>query len=302
MTTTTDTTFELGAGDLLGGRYLVRRMLRAGGMGRVYLARDLATKTRVAVKYPTATLLGRPDGRALFRAEAEFTRSAADRRVIGFRDLVELPRGIDCLVLDYANGGTLAELILRCGRLPIETALHLTTGIARGLSAVHAAGIVHLDVKPANILFQRPQGGGPGRRIVIADFGLAHKIGAVMSGGTPLYAAPEQPRGFLADPRADQYALGAVLYELLTGQTPHTGTTGQVLARKNTPVADPRTLRPVLTAGVANVANRLLAINPANRYPDMLAVIDELTRFAPRRPRRATCEGLHNKQMFECLP
>jgi eukaryotic-like serine/threonine-protein kinase len=282
MATPSDT-FELGSGDLLNGRYLVRRLLRAGGMGRVYLARDRATGARVAVKYPCAALLARPDGRDRFRAEAEFTRVSADRHVIGFHDLVTLPRGIDCLVLEYANGGTLADLCLRCGRLPSETALHVVTGIARGLAAVHVAGVVHLDVKPANILFARPLDGGPGRRVLLADFGLAHKIGAVMSGGTPLYAAPEQPRGCLADPRADQYALGAILYELLTGQTPHTGTVAQVLAKKHTPVADPRTLRPVLTAGVANVVNRLLAINPANRYPDMVAVIDDLTGLAPRR-------------------
>jgi serine/threonine-protein kinase len=274
--------FELHPGDVIGDRYLIRRPLNSGGMGRVHVARDLTTGERVAVKYPTEVLLAKPDGRDRFRAEVAFTRAVSDRHVIGFRGLVSLSRGIDCLVLEYANGGTLAELLSRCGRLPIQSALHVGTGIARGLLATHAAGFVHLDVKPGNVLLERPHCGGRGRRVMLADFGLARKIGATMAGGTALYAAPEQPRCGLADPRADQYALGAVLYELLTARPPHIGSAGRVLAKKNTPAADPRTHRPTLPATVAEVVNRLLAVNPANRFPDTATVVAELERLAPR--------------------
>ncbi|RPF38767.1 serine/threonine-protein kinase [Streptomyces sp. TLI_185] len=266
------------------GRYRLERRLGTGAFGTVWLAHDDELDAPVAVKVLADNWSHRLDVRERFLAEARMLRRAGSDRVVQVYDIGELPDGRPYFVMEYADGGTLAELPAG-GALPVPQALRLTALAARGAAALHAAGIVHRDIKPSNVLLcSSPDGGS---RVLLADLGLAKSLaqasGLTQAAGSAGYRPPEQAEpGVGIDARADVYSLGAVAYHLVTGAVP--GEPGRVVR--------PDRLRADLAPAVRRALMRALAPDRRRRWPDAEAFAQELERLAasghrPRRHRRA---------------
>jgi formylglycine-generating enzyme required for sulfatase activity/predicted Ser/Thr protein kinase len=262
------------------GPYRVVRRLGRGGMGVVFLAEDTRLSRHVAIKVCN---IGADNAAALerFRREA---RSAALLRHPNLCPVYEFDvcDGIPYLAMAYIDGPTLAEWM--APRLPLDQRLAagLVAKLAVGMRAAHAQGVIHRDLKPGNVLLDK---GEP----IIVDFGLARKesgeghltqLGAVL--GTPAYMSPEQvaaegPIG----PASDVYSLGVILFELLTGRCPFSGTGGVVLAQiLYDPTPPPRTHRPDLDAGLEAVCLKALAKSPQDRHASMSAFAKALAPYS----------------------
>ncbi|MFJ2240214.1 serine/threonine-protein kinase [Streptomyces sp. NPDC087859] len=243
------------------GRYRIERPLGTGTFGTVWLAHDDTLDAPVAVKVLADTWSHRPDIRERFLSEARLLRRAGSRRVVQVIDIGELPDGRPYFVMEYADGGTLADL-LDDGPLPVPEALRLTALAARAAAALHDVGLVHRDLKPSSLLLRTGPDGA--REVVLADLGPA---------GTPCEPHAD------TDVRADVYSLGAVGYHLITGSVP--GPPGEVVR--------PDRLRPGLDPGVRRALMRALRTDRGRRVPDARAFAEELERLAagpkPRRRR-----------------
>jgi TolB-like protein len=277
----------------LGERYEVLGLLGSGGMGSVYRVRDLELDVVVALKlmrgdWTRSAIVDR------FRREVTLARRVTHRNIVRTFDVGE--HGFDRFVtLELVEGESLATRIERDGRLGVRDALACAREIAEGLAAAHAVGVVHLDLKPENVLIERPPPGASARpsgrlglpagmqRLVITDFGIsraAEATGTQGFVGTPAYMAPEQVEGGAnIDARADVYAFGALLYELLTGHTAWTGGTifAVASARLSSPPPDPRVMRPEIPAVVADAVRAMMARQPSDRPcdgRDLVALID----------------------------
>ncbi|MFJ9561045.1 serine/threonine-protein kinase [Streptomyces fuscichromogenes] len=264
------------------GRYRLERRLGTGAFGTVWLAYDDQLDAPVAVKVLADNWSHRLDIHDRFLSEARLLRRADSTRVVQVYDIGELPDGRPYFVMEYADAGTLADL-LGGGPLPVPDALRLTALAARGAADLHGAGIVHRDIKPTNVLLRTAQDGT--RRVLLADLGLAKSLaqasGLTLAAGSAGYQPPEQARpGEGIDARADVYALGAVGYELVTGTVP--AAPGQVVR--------PERLRPDLGDDVQRALMRALEPDRERRWPTAQAFADELDRLsaaaATRRPRR----------------
>jgi serine/threonine protein kinase len=263
------------------GRYRLHSKIGAGAFATVWRGYDDELDIDVAVKVLAENWASRSDVRERFLAEARLMRRIASDRVVRVFDLGRLPDGRPYFVMDHIGGGSLADVV---GRGPIAPADALWWGadLARAVAALHAEGVVHRDITPANLLL-RPtradQTGGGTHRIVLADLGLAKHIaeasGLTQAVGTPSYMAPEQGResgGF--DERADVYAIGAVTYALLTGRPPYVvSSISDVLSRD--PDADPPSLRPWLGDSVGEI-DALLARTLAYRVDERWQRADSL--------------------------
>ena len=255
------------------GRFLVERALGSGGMGSVFLAEDHDLGRKVALK-----ILHRGDENAYrrFRREATAVASLSHPAVVQVYELGH-DASVPYLAMEYVAGGTAAEL--GDAPLPWRRASRLIASAARGLGAAHAVGIVHRDVKPANLLLPDRDG----EVAKVADFGVA-KLGGTealtregMVVGTLGYLAPEQARGELVDARADIWALAVTWYRLLTGRQPFHGTPAEILAATIAgPIRDPRQLVPELPGEVAALVRRMGALAPAARPIDGHAAADEI--------------------------
>ncbi len=279
----------LAAGTRVGG-YEVVRPLGAGGMGAVYVARHPTLPRDVALKVLDPRFVSDAEHRGRFDREAEVLCRLDHPNIAGVRD-----RGHDgdvvYLVMDLVPGRDLEEVIAQQGPFPPERAVTVVEGVAAALDHAHDAGLVHRDVKPANILLR--DAGTPGERAVLTDFGIVRDLVAarLTEVGVPLtlaYAAPEQIEGATPDRRTDVHALGAVLFELLTGRRAFGSDleVAVVAAVLSGPVPDPRTVRPDLSPALAAVCVRAMAKNPADRFPtagDLAAA----ARAALDRPGRA---------------
>jgi len=249
---------------LLLNRYRIEAMLGEGGLGTVYRAYDTRLKRMVAVKTLKRALVNDLD---LFRSlEERFTREAeagsrmgTHPHLVTVHDLVVEPDRTQYLIQEYVAGGTVATRIV-AGKLPVADALRITADAADGLQAAHEAGIVHRDVKPAN-LFLTPEG-----RAKVGDFGIVQidhisKRTRTTTGhpGTPLYMSPEQSSGTsYVRPESDQYSLGLVLFEMLTGSAYKRQRKAEVAAAL---ASQPDMVRVMLA--------RMLATDPDDRYPTM---------------------------------
>lgn len=254
------------------GRHRLERPLGSGAFATVWLAHDPELQAPVAVKVLAENWSHRLDIRERFLSEARLLRRAGSSRVVQVYDIGELPDGRPYFVMEYAAGGTLADLPAG-GPLPVREALALTAEAARGAAALHEAGIVHRDIKPTNVLLHTAPDGT--RRVLLADLGLAKSLAQAsvltLAAGSAGYQPPEQAEpGEGIDERADVYSLGAVGYELLTGTVP--GPPGKVIP--------PRRLRPELGADVERALLRALEPDRARRWPSALAFAQELDRLA----------------------
>ena len=271
-------------GTLLGGRYRLDGVLGIGGMGVVYRAHDEALDVPVAVKLLRAEISARPESFERFRQEVLLARQVSHPAVLRIHDIAH--EGDDWLIsMELVEGEALDRRLARAGPLPVQEAIGIAGEVAAGLAAAHCQGVVHRDLKPSNLLLDR-QG-----HVRIADFGIARSLrssGLTRAGqviGTPDYLSPEQSRGLPVDARSDLFALGVVLFEMLTGQLPFAGQTGnelfaQRIAGHNIPL---RRLRPDAPAWLEQLIQRLLRTQPGQRLQSADAVIAVLRaqRIAP---------------------
>lgn len=275
-----DAAAALTAPDVLDGRYELQQPLGSGGMAAVYRAWDREARRPCAVKV-LADVLARDDAfRRRFRHEAAAAGALTHPRIVrvygwgqdGLRQFI---------AMEYVGGGTLRERLLRDGPLAEADALAVAAEVADALAYAHGRHLVHRDIKPHNILLTEDG------HVKVADFGIAltldatslTRTGTVM--GSAPYLSPEQARGDAAGPASDQYALGVVLYEMLTGRPPFSGEAPVAVALKhlNEAPRSVRDARPDVSPAAAAVVERLLAKAPAERYPDASALAAALHRL-----------------------
>lgn len=250
-------------GEVLAGRYRLLTLLGRGGAGEVWQAEDTVLARQVAVKL-LRSLEGDPmDAVQRFRAEAQSAARLTHPNVVATYDVGTEGDHV-FLVMELVQGPDLAKLMGTSG-LPAAALIEdIALQGARALDAAHAAGIVHRDVKPGNLLL------APDGTLKMTDFGIAKQTGSETTGlgvllGTASYVSPEQVRGEPATAASDWYSFGCVLHELLTGTPPFTGPTVDVVMRQHLDVPPPPATRADVPAELANLVTHLLAKDPADR-------------------------------------
>jgi tRNA A-37 threonylcarbamoyl transferase component Bud32 len=256
-------------GVLLEGRYRVDELLAVGGMSRVYRGTDTRLERAVAIKVMDSRLAADPAFRGRFEREARAIARIDHPGVIGVFDQGEhggSPQPVVFLVMELVNGGTLRDVLVQRGALPLPEALAVFEAVLGALAAAHAQGLTHRDVKPENVLISRTGA------VKVADFGLvtaaaqAHVSAAGVILGTVAYLSPEQVTGETVDARSDVYAAGVLFYELLTGAPPYGG-------------------EHVLSVAYRHVNEDVPA--PSERMPGLPPDVDALVATATRRDREA---------------
>jgi serine/threonine protein kinase len=269
-------------GARFGDRYLVGRLIGEGGWAETYEGQDLLLGRTVALKVLRTQFAADPALVDRFEREARISASVSHPNVVAVYDY-GTQDGSFFIALQYIAGEDLKQAIVRRGRVPISEAIHIIREILRGLGEIHRAGIVHRDVKPQNVLL------GQDGLIRITDFGIAHQELATRvttmgdAIGTASYMAPEQAQGEGVSPATDIYAVGVVLYELLTGRLPFNRGHAMaiLLAHIQEQPAPPSVAAP--DAGIPpwldGVVLRAMEKQPSARFPSAAAMIDALTGF-----------------------
>jgi serine/threonine-protein kinase len=270
------------------GRYEILGLVGSGGMGTVYRARDSELDEVVALKLLRREVMDQSGMLDRFRQEVKLARRVTHRNVARTYDIGE-SEGDKFLTMEFVEGEALSARLTREGALPLDAVIAVADGICAGLQAAHAAGIVHRDLKPDNVLLARDG------RVVLTDFGIARALfdagRAATMGlalGTPAYMAPEQVEGAAdLDERADVYALGAMLYECVTGERAWSGESIWALAaaRLMQPPPDPRVKRPDLPTQAAELVLRCMARRREDRFAsaaEVAAALATMTLPAPR--------------------
>ena len=259
--------------------FQIRGHIAQGGMSDIYRAYDLLTGKEVALKIPDKSIIGDPAQYERFQRELEVMRTLdhpAIQKGLGSGRFNNTPY----LVTELVGGESMRELVKRSAPLDPAAAVSLTRKIADGLAHCHEHDIIHRDVKPENILI------GEDGQPVILDFGLAltkgsHRVtyaNLSNTAGTPDYMAPEQIEGHRGDRRTDLYALGVIMFELLTGRPPFTGDNHLAVMAQHLKGGLPRLdkVQPGVTPQIAAVVARCLRRDPDERYADMRALIHDL--------------------------
>jgi eukaryotic-like serine/threonine-protein kinase len=280
-----DTTLSAPIGQLLDGRYLVESQIARGGMATVYHARDVRLDRTVALKIAHPELARDQEFVGRFISEARSAARLSSPNVVAVFDQGSTA-DLHYIAMEYVPGPTLRELLVARGRLNPREALDIIERVLVGLAAAHDAGIIHRDVKPENVLL------GNGTSVKVADFGLARaaagfshtKTGLLI--GTAAYLAPEQVASNTSDQRSDVYAVGVMLFELLTGTQPHTGESPLAVAYKhvNFVVPPPSSVIPELPAALDALVALGTSRDPDLRPPDArhyLRAITEVRRGMP---------------------
>jgi eukaryotic-like serine/threonine-protein kinase len=259
--------------------YQIQAHLAQGGMSDIYRAFDLVNRRDVAIKIPDQTIIGDPAQYERFQRELEVINTLNHPAILKGLGSGKYNR-IPYLVTEFVDGRSLRAMIDEDAPIPSEDAILLVRKIAEGMAYCHANNVIHRDLKPENILVTTDG------RPVIMDFGLAltkgsHRVtysNLSASMGTPDYMAPEQIEGRRGDQRTDVYALGTILYEMLTGKTPFTGDTNMAIMAQHLQKDAPRLdhVNSAVSAELAAIVSRCLARDPDKRYPDMKAFINGL--------------------------
>ena len=261
-------------------RYVIRRKLGSGGMADVYLAEDQELGRRVALKLLNDRHAADDQFVERFRREAQSAAGLSHPNIVSIFDR-GLAEGTYYIAMEFLDGRTLKELLIRNGPTPIPIAIDYARQILGALSFAHRNGIIHRDIKPHNIVV------GSDGRLKVTDFGIARSGASQMTEagsivGTAQYLSPEQARGARVDPRSDLYSLGIVLYEMLTGRVPFTGDTAVEIAMKHlSEVPEPPSkLRPEVPHDLDAVVMRALAKEPERRYGSAEEMDADLARVA----------------------
>jgi len=266
----------------LEGRYQVLSELGRGGMGIVYQAYDKQLKEQVAIKLLSPLLSTDPEALERLTREVSMARRVTHPNVIRIHDLSEV-NGLHYVSMEYFGGVNLKDHLKRSGPLSLLNAYQIFSQICDGLEAAHSQGVIHRDLKAQNIMV------GQSGQIKIIDFGLARSVhleGMTATGlimGTPEYMAPEQVSGKSVDERADIYALGVILYEMLTGRVPFTGDSPIAVGfqQLKDPPPPPRTFNPQIPEEVERIVLKALEKEPIRRYRNADEMRKELAAALP---------------------
>lgn len=284
---------------VVAGRYRLERLVGSGGMGHVYAVQDLMLDEPVALKILRSSTVASNESWMALLQELRTARKVSHVNVARVFDVGQDEQK-RFLTMELIDGTSLAAHLRAHRRLPIAEVLHIGEGICAGLAAIHAAGIVHRDLKPDNVLID-------GRsRVVISDFGIAAATstsGSTALAGTPAYMAPEQVSSQPLDARADLYALGLILYEMLTGEPAWQADSWLRTAtlRLDRPPPVVAALRPDAPRGLQALVQHCLAKDPQQRPASALLVLERLQRLAQQPtspPRSATPRSLDALQLF----
>jgi serine/threonine protein kinase/tetratricopeptide (TPR) repeat protein len=296
-------------GEAFGSRYHIIRELGVGGMGAVYQAWDAELGVAVALKLirPDTDPAVARDIELRFKRELLLARQVTHKNVVRIHDLGEL-NGIKYITMPYVEGSDLAHMLDAHAKLAVSETLNIAKQVASGLRAAHEVGIVHRDLKPANIMIE-------GDSALIMDFGIARSVTAPRPGSAPVaaerlpaelkarsgtsamhssltmlgavvgtiqYMAPEQARAEAVDHRADIYALGLIIYDLLVGRRRQTGydsAVNELMARTKEPPPPLRTIDPEIPEALDEIVQRCLAVKPEDRYQTTAELVDALDRL-----------------------
>jgi serine/threonine-protein kinase len=283
-------------GDILAGKYRVDRVLGAGGMGVVVAAHHMQLDDKVAIKFLLPEALQNPEAVARFDREARAAVKIRSEHVARVIDVGKLDNGSPYMVMEYLDGGDLEHLLQRRGRLPIDEAVDFVLQACEAIAEAHAMGIVHRDLKPANLFcIRRPDGA---LSVKVLDFGISKLTGPGGSMGmtstqtvigSPLYMSPEQMESSKGvDPRSDIWAIGVILYELVTGQVPFQGEAITELVLRIVTMPPPpirEVLRPDVPPGLERVIKRCLEKDRNSRFSNVAELALALIEFAPPRSR-----------------
>jgi serine/threonine protein kinase/tetratricopeptide (TPR) repeat protein len=258
---------EFAPGTVLGHRYEILALLGQGGMGAVYKARDTELDRLVALKIIRPELTTNPEILKRFKQELILARQVTHRNVIRIFDLGQAD-GFKFITMEYLEGQDLRAVLREKGKLPPEEAAKIILQICRALEAAHSEGVIHRDLKPQNIMLDA------NGRAYVMDFGIARSAylpGMTQTGalvGTPEYMSPEQAKGEKLDERSDLFSLGAILYELLIGQSPYfsdtpLATLWKRIQEKAKPLSE---IDPTIPKPLSDIVAKALEIEPDNRF------------------------------------
>jgi eukaryotic-like serine/threonine-protein kinase len=273
-------------GTVIAQRYRLLSLLGEGGMAAAYLAEDVTLGKRVAVKLLKSEHATDPLVLARFDREAKAMMVLSHEHIVPALGFGRTPEGDMCLVMEYVEGETLRSALKRIKPFPPHGVVDIAGQIAAALACAHGMGVVHRDFKPENVMISWLPGNRPWVKIL--DFGMARLLmgtgtpltrkGAVF--GTPEYMPPEQGMGQPVDARADQYAFGVIVFEMIAGQRPFKAKSALEMVQMQIRTAPPSltALVPGLPPAAASVVERMLAKKPDDRFPDVVAAAAALAQ------------------------
>jgi serine/threonine protein kinase len=263
---------------ILGDKYDVQDMIYRGGMGEIYLGRHKKLGAKVAIKIMIQKLTDDPELKKRFHREAQLYASLRHPNIIHIYDF-GTDDAFDYMVFPFIDGETLQQTLKRVGRLDAKECLHIIISVAKALAYANENNVIHRDVKPSNIMIEK------NGNVLIADFGISKDLkdieltlpGTVL--GSPKYISPEQVLGKDADSRSDQYALGLIFFEMITGSYPFQGTQPSALfySHVNETPKIPDDIAPMIPRELVDIIFKLIAKDPSARFDKFNGLIEVLT-------------------------
>ncbi|OZI13276.1 serine/threonine protein kinase [Bacillaceae bacterium SAS-127] len=272
-------------GKRLNGRYKIIKMVGGGGMANVYLAKDVILEREVAIKVLRLDFANEEEFLRRFQREAQSATSLVHPNIVNIFDVGE-EEGINYIVMEYVEGMTLKQYIQQLSPIPVEKAIDIMKQLSAAMAFAHHNSIIHRDIKPQNILVDADG------NVKITDFGIAMALSATSITqtnavlGSVHYISPEQARGGMATKKSDIYALGIVMFELLTGQLPFSGESAVSIALKHLQTETPSMKRwnPSIPQSVENIVLKATAKDPFHRYHSLEEMEQDLsTALDPER-------------------
>ena len=294
---------EVSAGVVIDQRYRVQRLVGRGGIGLVYLCHHEVLEKPVAMKVLRPEYSDQPEVIERFVNEARAASAIKSKHIVNTLDIGSLPSGAPYFIMEHVDAETLASTLQQKHSLPIADAVEVVRQMADGLGAAHTAGIVHRDLKPENVFVGHESDGS--MLVKIFDFGVAKvtraksrltHVGAIF--GTPSYMSPEQARGQSVDQRADIYALGVMLFEMVAGHLPFDGDDPLAVMAQHVDAPVPPLTTPsgdAVPPGVDAVVRRCLEKNREDRYPSVAELLADLVdaEHAPSGPHPLPAADAH---------